>query len=121
MHPDNAVEMLRHYRTLAGLDLGEYKIEISPSLSDFGAKGREIHFAAGDFAENRATLFNRKGNHINPRLAIIPPWQADAGSQMTIFIAAVNHEDYYSIKRWNRRNRRYRRTECAWRNPVHLA
>ena len=56
MHPDNAVEMLRHYRTLAGLDLGEYRIEISPSLSDFGAKGREIHFAAGDFAENRASF-----------------------------------------------------------------
>ena len=99
MYPDNAMKMLRHHYALARLDLGKNRAEISPGFGDFFAERRENHFSIGDFAENRAALFNCERNHVNPRLAIIPTREANPGFKMTILIAAIVHGGHYSKKR----------------------
>ena len=91
LNPDDAVDMLRHYHALARLDFREERGDVSPGFGDSFAKLRGNHFAVDDFTENRASLFNRKRNHINPRSAIIPAREANSRFKMTIFIATVNH------------------------------
>lgn len=125
MNPDNAVEMLRHYYALARLDFREERADISPSFGDFRAKLRGNHFTVDDFTENGAALFNRKRNHINPWLAIIPAREANSRFKMTVFIAAVVHGSIIAKKgRLAQRLRQAgpgagsRRSGSAWRDPV---
>lgn len=111
MNPDNAVEMLGHYYALARLDLWEVRADISPSFGDFRAKLRGNHFTVDDFTENWATLFDRKRNHINPRLAIIPIWETNSRFKMTVFIAAVVHGSIIAKKGDRRR-------DCVRQDPA---
>ncbi len=99
VNPDNPMEMFGHYRIFARLNFGEDGAEISPSFGNFFTERREGHFTVNDFAENGAAFFNRKRNHINPWLAIIPTREANSRFKMTIFIAAAFHGDYYSKKK----------------------
>ena len=98
MNPDDAVDMLRHYYALARLDFREERADVSPDFGDSFAKPRGNHFTVDDFTENRAALFNRQRNHINPRSAIIPSREANSRFKMTVFIAAVNHRSIIAKK-----------------------
>jgi hypothetical protein len=107
--------MLRHYYALARLDFREERADVSPGFGDSFAKLRGNHFTVDDFTENRAALFNRKRNHINPRLAIIPAWESNSRFKMTVLIAEVIHRSIISKKGIGAQGRE-RRTGCAWRD-----
>ena len=97
-HPDYAVEMFGHDCPLARLNLGEYIAEVFPRGSHFVAKRRILHFAVFDFAKYGAAMFDGERDHVDPRLAIIPARQANAGFKVTVFVAFFKHWHYYSKK-----------------------
>ena len=97
-YPDYAMEMFGHDRPLARLNLGEYIAEVFPRGSHFVAKRRILHFAVFYFAKYGAAMFDSERDHIDPRLAIIPARQANAGFKVAVFVAFFRHWLYYSKK-----------------------
>ena len=97
-YPDYAMEMFGHDRPLARLNLWEYAAEVFPCGGHFVAKRRILHFAVFDFAKYGAAMFDGERDHVDPRLAIIPARQANAGFKVTVFVALFNHWQYYSKK-----------------------
>ena len=116
-YPDYAMEMFWHNRPLARLNLWEYAAEVFPCGGHFVAKRRILHFAVFDFAEYGAAMFYSERDHVNPRLAIIPARQADAGFNVAVFVTFFNHWRYYSKK--SGAGAGNRRRGCAWRGNRH--
>ena len=116
-YPDYAMEMFWHNRPLARLGFGEYVTEIFPRSGNLIAERRVAHLAIFDFAEYGAAMFYSERDHVNPRLAIIPARQANAGFKVTVFVALFNHWQYYSKK--SGAGAGNRRRGCAWRGNRH--
>ena len=87
VHPDDAVEMLGHDRVLAGLDFREDRAEVLPRFSHRAAERRGLKTTVANLAQNRSTAFYRERDHVEPRLAVIPTRQTDAGLEVAVLVA----------------------------------
>ena len=87
VNPDDAVEMLGHDRVLAGLDFREDRAEVLPRFSHRAAECRGLKTTVANLAQNRSTAFYRERDHVEPRLAVIPTRQTDAGLEVAVLVA----------------------------------
>ena len=90
VYADDAVEMLGHGGEWAGSDIGEHMAKVLPSAGNRFAQRRGGESPSTDFAQNRPTAFHDERDHVEPRLAIIPARQPDAGLEMPVLVALAN-------------------------------
>lgn len=89
-HTDDAVEMLGHDGEWTGFDFGEHGAEVLPSAGDRFAQGRGHEGPVSNLAQNRPAPFYDERNHVEPRLAVIPARQPNAGLEMPVLVALAN-------------------------------
>lgn len=89
-HADDAVEMLGHDGEWAGFDIGEHMAKVLPGAGNRFAQRRGGESPITDFAQNRPAAFHDERDHVEPRLAIIPVRQPNAGLEMPVLVALAN-------------------------------
>ena len=89
-HTDDAVEMLGHDGEWTGFDFGEHVAEVLPSAGDRFAQGRGHEGPVSNLAQNRPAPFHDERDHVEPRLAVIPARQPNAGLEMPVLVALAN-------------------------------
>lgn len=89
-HTDDAVEMLGHDGEWTGFDFVEHVAEVLPSAGDRFAQGRGHEGPVSNLAQNRPAPFHDERDHVEPRLAVIPARQPNAGLEMPVLVALAN-------------------------------